>query len=499
APLLGDIFLTSDTYKVALENLLDPYMSYYVVDTRADAMQAIHLLADTAKGRANFFVLEELDSYPIAKAKPVAGATPALELVEVAEKYQSLAAYLLDNVYLVEDESAIPSELPENAFFLTQSGSMQRKRYAIGGGSIGLFQGKRLGRAKNLEKLAKEIKKIEKELGDLKNALVDQEAKHQVFKGHTYARDLEAQNNVYQRKHRDLSVLQAREKEYRDFITRAGERSEIIERQIVELEQQTERLGPQIAAMREDFSVKAAILEEARRMFENCQADLSEKSQAFNQQNILCIQQKNQLDMLERDESQKQGTLKSLQESEDKNRRDLQETKDNIHQLVQNNLQNDDEMVALYEQKKAKEDHTGKLEQVAGQMRSNINATEDQIRAGRKEKEEFEEQRTAIKDRVTDIKIQLNSLKERMKVEFDVDISDLDESELFEGGLDEYAPDAVEHEMVKLRQKLQTYGEINPMAVEAYDEMKERFVCINTQKTDRMEARKTLLDTIAEI
>jgi chromosome segregation protein len=499
APLLGDIFLTSDTYKVALENLLDPYMSYYVVDTSADAMQAIQLLANTAKGRANFFVLEELNTYPAVQAKAISGATSALELVEVAEKYQALAAYLLDNVYMVEDEAAIPAELPEQAFFLTKSGSMQRKKYAIGGGSIGLFQGKRLGRAKNLEKLAKEIKQIEKELSELKNSLVDQEVKQQQFKANDYGRELETQNNLYQRKHRDLSVLQAREKEYRDFITRAGERSEIIERQIVELEQQTDRLGPQIVAMREDFSVKAAILEEARRMFENCQADLSEKSQAFNTQNILCIQQKNQLDMLERDEQQKQSTIKDLEESEEKNRRDLQETKDNIHSLVQNNLQNDDEMVALYEQKKAKEDHTGKLEQIAGQMRSNINATEDQIRAGRKEKEEFEEQKNAIKDRVTDIKIQLNSLKERMKVEFDVDISDLDESDLFEGGIDEYAPDAVEHEMVKLRQKLQTYGEINPMAVEAYDEMKERFDFINTQKTDLMEARKTLLDTISEI
>lgn len=499
ALLLGDIFLTSDAYKVALENLLDPYMSYYVVDTHADALQAIRLLADKSKGRANFFILEELVSYVPTSAKAIKGAVPALELVEVAEKYQSLAAYLLDQVYVVEDETTIPDGLPEHAFFLTQSGTLQRKRYALGGGSVGLFQGKRLGRAKNLEKLTKEIKKLEKELSELKQALVGQEVRHGDLKSQTYARDLESQNNLYQRKHRDLSVLQAREQEYQEFIARAGERSEIIERQIEELKEQTERLGPQINHLREEFGVKVAILEEARRMLDNCQADLNEKSEVFNQQNIQCIQQKNHLEMLERDEKQKQDILKALEESEAKNRQELQETKANIHHLVQTNLQNDDQMVALYEEKKAKEDHTSKLEHIAGQMRGNINSTEDQVRASRREKEELEEQKGAIKDRVTDIKIQLNSLKERMKVEFDVDISDLDEAELFEGGLDRHDPEAVEMEMIKLRQKLHSYGEINPMAVEAYDEMKARYDFIHAQKQDLLDARQTLLDTIGEI
>jgi chromosome segregation protein len=221
APLLSDVFLTNDDYKVAFENLLDPYMSYYVVDTRADAMQAIQLLAKAGKGRANFFVLEELASYKLRPAQQIAGAKPALELIEVADKYQPLAAYLLDRVYLVADEGAIPADLPEDAFFLTVSGSMQRRKFALGGGSVGLFQGKRLGRAKNLEKLAKEIKVLEKELGELKQALVDQEARHQQFKGHTYARDLEVQNNVYQRKHRDLSVLQARSSSGRSWSWRS--------------------------------------------------------------------------------------------------------------------------------------------------------------------------------------------------------------------------------------------------------------------------------------
>ena len=52
---------------------------------------------------------------------------------------------------------------------------------------------------------------------------------------------------------------------------------------------------------------------------------------------------------------------------------------------------------------------------------------------------------------------------------------------------------------MKLRQRLHSYGEINPMAVEAFDEMKERHDFIVAQKQDLLDAKELLLNTISEI
>ena len=191
--------------------------------------------------------------------------------------------------------------------------------------------------------------------------------------------------------------------------------------------------------------------------------------------------------------------MTELESSARKNKEDLAETKKNIHELVQNSMQDDSEVVGLYEEKKQKEDRTEKFEQVAGQMRNNIHAIEDQVRKERKEKERVDTERNAVKERVTDIKLQLNSLKERMQVEFEVDISDLDPDELFEEGKPRPEAHTVESEMLKLRERLQKYGEINPMAVQAFDEMKERHDFIHTQREDLFDAKKTLLNTINEI
>lgn len=86
-------------------------------------------------------------------------------------------------------------------------------------------------------------------------------------------------------------------------------------------------------------------------------------------------------------------------------------------------------------------------------------------------------------------------MKERLSVEFSIDITDLFESEVPEGENEE----ALKEKTEKLKRQLDDFGGINPMAMEAYQEMQERFVFIQTQKKDLLDAKDSLLATIKEI
>ena len=57
----------------------------------------------------------------------------------------------------------------------------------------------------------------------------------------------------------------------------------------------------------------------------------------------------------------------------------------------------------------------------------------------------------------------------------------------------------LEEKVEKWRRRIENYGEINPMAVEAYEEMRKRYDTINDQKLDILEAKESLLETIREI
>jgi len=110
---------------------------------------------------------------------------PALSVVEVEKRYLPLCNYLLKNVYLINDDLGHElnnSPIDEGLVVIGKSGKFNKSRYTLAGGSVGLFEGKRIGRAKNLENLSKEIKQIDDLLFDLKKRLDELQKKLGVLK-----------------------------------------------------------------------------------------------------------------------------------------------------------------------------------------------------------------------------------------------------------------------------------------------------------------------------
>ncbi|MBS1575880.1 MAG: AAA family ATPase, partial [Bacteroidetes bacterium] len=156
SPILSDILYVKEEYRTALENVLEPYLNYYVVNNLGDALQAVHLLDDNKKGKANFFMLDKVAEHAVNTSDHVlGGAIPALNVIEVEDKYRKLAEHLLSNVYIADSEEALQNS---NGFtIIEKNGKYVKNKYALTGGSVGLFEGKKIGRVKNLEKLQEEI------------------------------------------------------------------------------------------------------------------------------------------------------------------------------------------------------------------------------------------------------------------------------------------------------------------------------------------------------
>jgi chromosome segregation protein len=76
-----------------------------------------------------------------------------------------------------------------------------------------------------------------------------------------------------------------------------------------------------------------------------------------------------------------------------------------------------------------------------------------------------------------------------------VDIQDLLDNEIPATESEEELREKTE----KLKRQMDDFGAINPMAVEAYNEMNERYRFIQTQKKDLNDAKESLLATIQEI
>jgi chromosome segregation protein len=93
------------------------------------------------------------------------------------------------------------------------------------------------------------------------------------------------------------------------------------------------------------------------------------------------------------------------------------------------------------------------------------------------------------------MKLQLTGMKERLQIEFRIDID-----EVLKGPRETDTPiDQLNEESAKLKKRIENLGEVNPMAVEAFKEVKGRHDFIQEQKADLVTAKESLLATIEEV
>src|SRR3546814_11719639 len=117
--------------------------------------------------------------------------------------------------------------------------------------------------------------------------------------------------------------------------------------------------------------------------------------------------------------------------------------------------------------------------------KGSIGKLEEELTQLRRQKEQSGYLSTELKDKKTQLKIDLNSLKERLSVSFNVDIEELLEQENTPEG------DANEHQASyeKSKHQLDNFGAINPMAMEAFDEMNERLQLNSQDKNVVIESK----------
>lgn len=501
APLLSDVVFCKEEYRVTIENFLEPYMNHYVVQNSTEAIQAINLLSDAAKGRAHFFVLDAFESTStkgesllnIQDSKYI----PATEIIECEEKYRKLCAHLLHNVFVVigDEEQTIAAHDQPEIILLGKSGKYTRNKYAMAGGSVGLFEGKRIGRAKNLELLGKEIKSGEEKIITLKAKIDELQNTLVKLKESSKAPQLAVLKEEINRLKNDYAALKARQEQYEAFISSSTTRAEDIAQKIIQYTEQLEQLTPALAALQADKIVLTEQLAGLELNFQELSEKVTTLSTQYNQENISFHQQQNKVAGILKDLEYKVSHQKSVSQRIENNALELQKANEAIQEILLHTDNSDDDLLEMYQEKQDLEKALQEAEEDYFKLRGAITELENNLTDIRRNREQNEMLITAIKDKKTSLKIELTSLKERLSVEFNIEIEDLLETAPPEGETEESIKDKTD----KIKQTLDNFGAINPMAIEAYKEIEERYNFIITQKNDLMSAKASLQSTISEI
>lgn len=504
APLLSEIIVCEDAYKVAIENFLDPYLNHFVVDTQQDAWSALESLKSSEKGRAHFFVLENLKNLPpIASGSPE-GCTTALSVVERNPKYDNLLQLLLGHVQILDKDRSLqdyPAPQDHTQVILSQSGNFLRQKYSLGGGSVGRFDGKRTGKFRNLEKMAEEIKAMETVIEDYREQIKRCEAELTEIKTSLQEnqQSIRQQETEFARFHAQVQSLKNNQDFIRNSLAQIARNSARLEeeaetlRKLLQEEESNPEFSPAILKERLEKLVSQLNIQQEETV--QLQKTANEKSQAFNQQNITLLQQQNRIQNITRDIGYKSNQSETLVKNREQYAIDLETVKAQTDTLL-GGLQNTSEAFkTMLEEKASFETAFKETELEYLTARTAIEEEEKKLQDLRRNKEQADHAMQTVHDELNELKLQMHSLKERLNIEFNIDIQELSNQEP--------DPEFNESEMrpraEQLRKRVNEFGPINPMALEQYKEIKERYDFIINEKTDLQNAKEALLKTISEI
>ena len=500
APLLSDVFSCKEEYRISIENYLEPVMNHYVVENQADAVQAIHLLSDSAKGRAHFLVLDAIKTSSNRSSTSTFDTEKfisALDIIDVEPKYLPLCEFLLQHVYILQsDDGELETLLPEKQIvILSCKGKFSKSRIGMSGGSIGLFDGKRIGRARNLENLVKDIKLLEANIRQLKTEADQSSQKLNTLQSSSKKQEIQQIQHDINGTLNELTSIRTKEEQHLAFIENSQTRKQDIEQKIASIDQRLLQLEPQLDELKTQKQIKADFLAQKQQTYSELADLLTHQSTAYNQENIHFHQQQNKVANIEKDIQFHASQEQSLNSRIILHDQELEENQISMKQILQQSNHPNENLTHMYAEKEGLEKGLEEFEQEYYASRGLITETEEKIAQLRKNKERTDFITNEIKDKKNALKIELNTLKERLSIEFSVDITDLLDVEI--------PPEENEMDLRaktnRIKRQLDEYGSINPMAMEAYQEISQRHDFIQTQKKDLLDARASLIQTIEEI
>ena len=496
APLLSDVFVVKNEYRTALENVLDNYLNYYIVANTKEAAKAVSLLDSNKKGKANFFIIDHLGEYKATASEAPEGAISALDVVTVDDQYADLAKHLLGHVYITSEDADISGvTLKNGSLLVSKSGKMIRGKYTLGGGSIGLFEGNKIGRAKNLERLAVEIQDLTAKTAELKQFIADTQTQITGFNSELNDRAIEQTRQEINRLQNHSVNLANRVENFESLNQNGEKRLQEIQAQLDSTHDSIQDTRTELGKITEELQTLQQNIQSAETDFRTVEQAFNEVTAQYNHQNIAFTRQQSKLDNLAQELQFRNNQLTDLKNQIASNSEQLQQITVQLEETEKLLHSGDNELYELLSRKESDERILNEKDRAYYEMRNNITALEGNLNQKRREKEHAEALLNGIKEKLSTMKVQVAGMSERLAIEFKVVLDEiLDEPRTGTQSIEELTADSD-----KMKKRLENMGEVNPTAIEAYTEMKVRNDFIVEQRDDLVNAKESLLSTIEEV
>lgn len=486
--MISDIISCDEKDKAVVELVLGEYLDYFVVETFEQAIHAVDLLVEKKRGKARFFVLEHIPDL----GKNNIDLENIIDKLEFDKKYKKLIEFLLYDTYIVKDSKSIDKSLLVHGL-ANEDGTFLSKNGQILGGSLSQFDSNKIGRRSKLEKLKKALETLKQNEENLRSEINRLEKQKVEWKERNFQQEINKLQGELNEKNRVLFKLQALQENYKKqledqslSLIKQQETEQSNKEKLVQLDEERVKINEIL----NEYSPADGEGSDLTKLTE----ELSLRAKETNEANINMIRQQNKMDTL-------RNQLKVLEEKTKETKAEIDAVSKGIEREKSKEISRDlelkkikQELIKDYETRKAEKSDLGGIELSYFEEKEKITNEENTLRKWNKQFTEIQSEVNHKKDKSTDIKFKIQGVKQRVNIEFSEHLDKL-EIEVPEN----FSVDEQEIQIDKMQNRLANFGEINPMAVEAYNEMEERKNTIEVQRDDILAAKDQLIKTMKEI
>jgi chromosome segregation protein len=498
---LAEMISVKKEHRRALEAALGGLMDGVLVDSVGGAVDIARELSDGKMGGARFLADDPSWEGSGSRSGVSGMLGPFSSFVETSGRAGGAVGQLLDGVYLFEDldsaVSFVASKDGEGCSAVTVSGiyySRGRGIYFSGspGEEVSIF-----GRTEEMERLAGEMKAVEEEIAGL-------EKKGHSLKGEKDSiRDrIEEISRISTRAREELAARrQAFEEIEREFIM-GREKASMMMKALDELENsrveamsrlEEARLALAMQQGAGDISDTERLESELagfRKNREELDSDLTSRKVRLASLQGTLDRQNEELRGLGEMEKQFRGIveqrtveIKSAREETARLERSIEEERTGVKGSL--------------EEESAYESEIGSMHDVLEEKRELIGGIEGELKARKAERESIFEKINDLRVTLSSIETRMNDLVDRGRELYNEDLGGYLEG--LETPLTEEEKLITKEMLDSEKRKLDSLGPVNLAAVEEYEEKKERFEFLTSQKDDLVAARAELEEAIRKI
>ena len=496
---VADILEPDPKYEIPLEAVLGQRLQYLIVEGEKEGMEAIAFLKKESLGRGSFIPkgIQERESgnqVSHEEGKP----SPLTRFVKVKEGFAPIAKFLIGDVGVVESWEEAHHWMKEDGGFgtlVTLEGDVLKRSGVMSGGSrdqgLGLLERRR--EIRDLERRVKEAEEecrkaydeeecLQKEISE-KESLLEERRK-----------EIQGKEIEILHQERDLEGLK---KEISQF----QQRMEVLQFEGQELEEEKQDIAEEMGTVSAQMEEEEAIKQEKEKELQSSKKKVEEVREGTEELGGKITEKKVYLASLEEKQKGLEGQIQNLSEGQRslkgqvlKKVKGIRGCRGEAASLREKIQQWEKELEDSLKEYRLKEEALSTQKEKVETLSNEWKEVEASSRYMRRELEDVRQKVHEEEILTSEVQLKLSYLQESMKERYGATLS----SSIGASPV-EFPKEEMSERLAELKSALEGFGEVNLMAIEEYQELKQRHDFLTEQQTDLHQALDTLRKAILRI